>query len=487
MNVDTLVALVGASEIGHIRRDRRGRLTFTYEAAWRAFRGAFPLSLSMPLAASEHGHSAIEPFLWNLLPDNELILDRWARRFQVSARNAFALVAHVGEDCAGAFQFVRQDRRDAILAQEAPEIEWLEERDVALRLRALRTDQAAWRSPADSGQFSLAGAQPKTALLYQDGRWGVPSGRTPTTHILKPPTHELDGHAENEHLCLALARALGLPAASSEVRRFENEVAIVVERYDRASTATLAAAAAAEAAARAAEAAGWAARTDDAEAAAKASRAAAQSAAAAARAQSLHELAKSQPILRLHQEDICQALGLPPTAKYQNEGGPSPPQIVDLLRAHSSRPTDDVSTFIDALAVHWVIAGTDAHAKNYSLLHGGQARVRLAPLYDVASALPYPHLDQQALRLAMAIGGTYRLRDVGPRQWRKLATELRLDPEEMVERVAQLAAALPDHAAAQRSGRAGEALRHPLLDRLTDALADRARQCQKALTISGTH
>src|ERR1700675_5155278 len=100
---------------------------------------------------------------------------------------------------------------------------------------ALRVDHSALRSPRDTGQFSLAGAQPKTALLFENNRWGVPSGRVPTTHILKPPTGEFDGHAENEHFCLELARALGMAVPNSAIMHFKNEIAIVVERYDRLS------------------------------------------------------------------------------------------------------------------------------------------------------------------------------------------------------------------------------------------------------------
>ena len=161
------------------------------------------------------------------------MLARWASKFQVSARSVFALISHVGEDCAGAVQFVPPERLDAIRSGKEDKVEWLDESELAKRLRALREDHAAWRLPRDTGQFSLAGAQPKTALFQQNDRWGIPSGRIPTTHILKPPTGHFDGHAENEHICLMLARNLGLPAAQSNVRRFKDEVAIVVERYDR--------------------------------------------------------------------------------------------------------------------------------------------------------------------------------------------------------------------------------------------------------------
>lgn len=197
-----LVTLLNGHEVGRITRDGRGRLTFVYAQDWRQARGAYPLSLSMPLAAAEHGPKPFEAFLWGLLPDNAAVLDRWARRFQVSARNPFALMSHVGEDCAGAVQFVRPERLEDVVGQGPSEMDWLDEAGVAARLRALRADHAAWRIPQDTGQFSLAGAQPKTALLYENGRWGVPSGRTPTTHILKPLTGEFDGHAENEHVCM---------------------------------------------------------------------------------------------------------------------------------------------------------------------------------------------------------------------------------------------------------------------------------------------
>jgi len=205
-----LITLLGDKEVGRVRNDARGRLTFVYDDKWRKSEDAYPLSLSMPLAAKEHGPSVVQAFLWGLLPDNERVLDRWAAKFHVSARNVFALISHVGEDCAGAVQFVVPERLDAIRGGKEDKVEWLDEADIAKRLETLRADHAAWRLPRDTGQFSLAGAQPKTALLFQNDRWGIPAGRIPTTHILKPSTGQFDGHAENEHICLMLARELGL-------------------------------------------------------------------------------------------------------------------------------------------------------------------------------------------------------------------------------------------------------------------------------------
>lgn len=143
-----LAALLGGVEIGRVHTGARNRLTFVYDEKWREAPNAYPLSLSMPLAAKEHGPAAIEAFLWGLLPDNEFVLDRWARKFQVSARNVFALISHVGEDCAGAVQFVLPDRVAAIKGGEQDKIEWLTDTEIAERLRILKEDHAAWRLPA---------------------------------------------------------------------------------------------------------------------------------------------------------------------------------------------------------------------------------------------------------------------------------------------------------------------------------------------------
>jgi serine/threonine-protein kinase HipA len=420
-----LVALLDGKEVGRVRNDARARLKFIYDDAWRNTSEAYPLSLSMPLAAREHGPAVVQPFLWGLLPDNEQVLARWATKFQVSARNAFALISHVGVDCAGAVQFVTPERLEAIRSGEEDGVEWLEEADIAERLKALRADHAAWRLPRDTGQFSLAGAQPKTALLFQNGRWGIPSGRFPTTHILKPPTGHFDGHAENEHLCMMLASRFGLPVASSRVMRFEDEIAIVIERYDRQPSENV--------------------------------------------------------ILRVHQEDVCQALGIMPTRKYQNEGGPTPANVIDLLRTYSTDRESDVETFVEALCFNWLTAGTEAHAKNYSLLLASGPAVRLAPLYDVASILPYEEFDLQKVKLAMKIGGEYKLNKIGLRQWQKFARETRVDEGAVIEALNIMIKHLPDDVQAVRARAHEERLDNQVIDRLADRLIERAKNCQRML------
>jgi serine/threonine-protein kinase HipA len=279
--------------------------------------------------------------------------------------------------------------------------------------------------PHDTGQFSLAGAQPKTALLLERTRWGIPSGRIPTTHILKPPTGQFDGHAENEHICLALARAAGLPAAQSKVVHFEKEIAIVVERYDRQRS--------------------------------------------------------RGKIIRIHQEDVCQALGIVPTKKYQNEKGPSSADVVALLRTHSSEREADVDTFVHAMGFNWLIAGTDAHAKNYSLLIGNGPRIRLAPLYDLASILPYDEFDVHKVKLAMKVGGEYRLHQIGLQAWQKFAREMRFDADRLIDGLRAMASDLPDGLNDARNRAHKSGLDRAVIDRLATRMMRWILECRRAL------
>lgn len=421
---DELVALLDEKEVGRVQKEARGGLRFFYDDRWRKAADAYPLSLSMPLGSKEYSRSIIEAFLWGLLPDNERVLARWGSKFQVSPRNVFALVSHVGQDCAGAVQFVTPERLDAIRGGKEDKVDWLDEADVAKRLKTLREDHTAWRLPRDTGQFSLAGAQPKTALLWQNNKWGVPSGRIPTTHILKPPTGHFDGHSENEHICLMLARSLGLPTAQSRVMRFKDEIAIVIERYDRQQI--------------------------------------------------------GNDIIRVHQEDICQARGIVPTKKYQNEGGPSALDIVELLRTYSTDREADLQTFIAALGLNWIIGGTDAHAKNFSLLLSGR-RIRLAPLYDVASILPYDEFDLRKVKFAMKIGGEYKLTQIGLREWQKFAREVRVDADELLEQLMAMAKQLPDEVSAARTRAREEGLKNVIIERLATQLVARAGECRRLL------
>lgn len=280
-------------------------------------------------------------------------------------------------------------------------------------------------------RYGLAGAQAKTALLFdaKTKTWGDPWGSLPTTHILKPAVRGFDEHDLNEHLCLQAARRLDMAAAASRVQSFEDERVIVIDRYDR-----------------------------------------------------IHD--RDGTVARIHQEDVCQALGLMPTARYQNGGGPSPETIIDLLRRviqPSAVAEVNVARFVNALAFNWIIAGTDAHAKNYSLLLSSD-QVRLAPLYDLASALPYDDMYPPKLKLAMRVGGEYRVDAVEGRHWRRFAEENRLDPVEITQRVTDLARRTPEAFEAAAADSAVRELGSQLPDRLVATVAERARACMRVMS-----
>lgn len=420
---EPLIVVLEDVVAGRLTRLANGRLRFEYDDEYRARANSTPLSVSMPTAVRTHPDRVITPWLWGLLPDNEAVLARWARVFHASVSPASLLATQIGLDCAGAVRFVKHDQLDDLLGRRG-RVTWLTEEDVAGRLRELREDTTTWLGRDFTGQFSLAGAQAKTALLYQNGRWGVPSGSRATSHILKPAVAGFDNHDLNEHLCLDAAGRAGLVVAHSRVARFGEESAIVVERYDRR-------------------------RADG-------------------------------RVLRVHQEDMCQALSVLPSGKYQSEGGPGPSDIVALLRRlmPTSVARDAIARFVDALIWNWLIAGTDAHAKNYSLLLASD-QLRLAPLYDIASALPY-RVPQRDLRLAMKLGNDYR---VIPRRnpWPRVATELGLDVDATLQRVRTLAVLAPDAFADSARSTDIVQLRRGLPSRLADLVAARSARCLQLL------
>lgn len=418
------LVLIGGRVAARIGQRADGVYSLRYEDAWRDAADAFPLSLSLPLGPREHGDARVRAYLANLLPDSDAILNVWARRYHVSASNPLALLTHVGEECPGALQIVPPERAEELANGDGStdEVEWLTEADVAERLARVRVEPAAGREPGDPGQFSLAGAQPKVALLFDGGRWGVPSGRTPTTHILKPPAQRtLDGLAENEHVCLRLAAALRLPAARSQVLRFGGQTAIVVERYDRART--------------------------------------------------------GGSLIRLHQEDFCQALGVAPQDKYEADGGPCAADIINLVQQRSVDPDADAAAMVGALALNWAIGGTDAHAKNYSHLMQPGGLIRLAPLYDIISLLPYAESRGPRVKLAMKIGGEYRMRFIGGRNWERLAAATGIDPDEMMSLVREVVELVPEVLSDVRAAEEKRGVASPVLARMQDEVASHSASC----------
>jgi serine/threonine-protein kinase HipA len=424
MSSDRLDVFLRSDLVGTLAWDGATRQgTFTYDDTYRAGPDPTPLSLSMPPAAARHRGAVVSAYLWGLLPDNDAVLGRWARQFQVSLSNPMGLLANVGTDLPGAVSIVEPG---SDLDPTVGRVEWLTEADVEASLARVRRDQTAWLG-ADA-RWSLAGAQAKIALFEHDGRWGRPSGRFVTNRILKPAIAGLDDHDMNEHLCLAAARNLGLRVARTRVMTFGSERAIVIDRFDRRSAAD----------------------------------------------------ADHRAEVRYHQEDLCQALGVHPGAKYQSDGGPSPVDVVGLLRAHvdANAVERDVNTFVDALIYSWLVAAPDAHAKNYSVLLDGGG-VRLAPLYDIASALPYDGVHAPKVKVAMKVGGYYRISSIRSSAWRRLAADTGLDPDQLIERARHLveqASSAFSSAATELEDRTD-----PMAARLLDCVAARSVECRAAL------
>lgn len=417
-NGKTLRVLLTDKDVGQLTQRPNGSYRFEYLAEWQRNPRHIPLSRSMPLQQQRHGVRPITNFMWGLLPDNERILDEWARRFQVSARNPFALLAAVGEDCPGAVQLVPPD----VELSGRENVKRLTRKELEARMLALKNDPGAGRLAEDNGQFSLAGAQAKTALYKIKNSWAVPQGRTPTTHILKPETGRIRHIASNEHFCLELARRLDLPAALSVVEMIGDVPVIIVERYDR--------------------------------------------------------VRRAQGVFRVHQEDMCQALGVNPLRKYQSDGGPTIKHIMALL-LDSANPNVDRDRFMRAQALNFVIAGTDAHARNYSIVYAPGGAFRLAPLYDVISDLPYA-ADRRESSLAMGIDGRRVLKEIIPRHWKALAADVGFDADRALAHVRDIVARAPDQAHALVVEFREQGLQNHSLDRLVKELAARCKGLQAA-------
>jgi serine/threonine-protein kinase HipA len=399
-----LEVVLDGAHAGRLTQDRHGRLTFAYEEGYRSQADATPLSLSMRLTRLEHGNKVVEPFLRGLLPDSQPVLERWGARFGVSANSPFGLLTHVGEDIAGAAQFVRPDRLAEIT--NGGSLSAVDAEYIAERLAVLRADRAAWSDLNSPGQFSLAGAQSKFAL-YRDPNttgWSIPSGRYATTHIFKPALPHLNDQDINEHLCLVAADNLGLDAAPSRIMHFGDERAIVLTRYDR-------------------------------------------------------DVDADGEVTRIHQEDFCQALAVMPVNKYERGDNGAPghgPGVVDMIKLMREVQSvddarDSAEHYIKALAYNWLIYGPDAHAKNYSILLAAADAIP-SPLYDISSVLPYPRtgsssdggFDLRHMAMAMSVDGQYQNSLVTGAQWAGLAAKLKLDADEVLGWVDEIAERVPD-------------------------------------------
>jgi serine/threonine-protein kinase HipA len=365
--------------VGHLLKEPSGAIEFRYDRQWLERSRAFPVSLSLPLREEPWRGESVVAVFENLLPDSDDLRKRIAEKVGAAGVDAYSLLAAIGRDCIGALQFIVGDA-----APECTSTLSGEPVDDAAIERLLQSLAHAplGLSRDDDFRISVAGVQEKTALLRLDGQWIKPHGTTPTTHLFKtqigklPNGIDLSNSVENEFYCLQLLRHLGLPVNHAEIVTFGQTKALVIDRFDRV----------------------W----------------------------------SDGRLIRLPQEDCCQALSVPPARKYQSHGGPGIVAIAELLKGADS-PADDHRTLLQAQLVFWLIGAIDGHAKNFSIfLHPGGGYA-MAPLYDVLTAQPSldaRQIERKQMKLAMSIGNSnhYRIDEIQTRHFFQTGNAAGLSP-----------------------------------------------------------
>ncbi|WP_407320453.1 type II toxin-antitoxin system HipA family toxin [Isoptericola halotolerans] len=380
-----VVSLYGAV-IGRIdQRAPSAEPEFTYTPDYLA-QGSTPIGIRMPLADTTYRGRPVRAFLDGLLPEAQGTRDQWARRLSVPAGDTVGVLAQMGWDCPGAVQFCRPEELDEMRAR-SHETTPVGVADIAERLRDLRTgSQPSWTLPGE--RWSLAGQQAKFALRRDGDGWSEARGSAATTHIVKPGIGILSHQALVEHATMRAARTLGLDVARSEYQQFDGESAIVVTRYDRAR------------------------RQDG-------------------------------TVLRLHQEDFCSAFGRSPRRKYESNGGPGLADMARLVRQNVGDRRTGLRALGDFAAFNYVAGAPDGHAKNISLLLL-PGTTRVAPLYDLATALPYQATNRALQEIAVSIGGRRAFGQVLGKHWDRAATLLNMSSDEMRSRARAMAEDFPD-------------------------------------------
>lgn len=357
--------------VGVLERLSGGKLTFQYDLSWLDDARSRPISLSMPITDQPYSGEVVENYFDNLLPDNENIRRRIRTRFNAKSTQCYDLLSEIGADCVGALQLQSEsiDAQPSSIAATP-----MGDTAIAQLLQHYRTAPLGMEPDTDF-RISIAGAQEKTALLWHKNAWHRPHGTTPTSHIFKLPMGviqhsgmDLSDSVENEWFCLQVLSAFGLAVNNAQIAHFDGTKTLVVERFDRR----------------------W---TKD-----------------------------KKTLLRLPQEDMCQALGVFADLKYQSDGGPGIINIMEVL-AGSYNAIDDRMRFMRSVFLFWFLGAIDGHAKNFSISIAEQGRFTLTPLYDVISAYPLvvkSQLQKNKIKMAMAVHSKnvhYRWQDIQLRHW----------------------------------------------------------------------
>ncbi|EOC1335988.1 type II toxin-antitoxin system HipA family toxin [Cronobacter turicensis] len=414
-----------------------GEDRLAYLPAWPADPQGRPLSLSLPFTPGNQPYrgARVRDYFDNLLPDSENIRRRLAMRYRAQSLEPFDLLAELGRDCVGAIQLLPADEApDGLFTIRARPLSTV---DIAAMLRHTAGAFPGQHGGEEALRLSIAGAQEKTALLWHEGQWCLPEGNTPTTHIFKLPLGlvgnmqaDMRTSIENEWLCAQLLEGWGIPVARTQMAQFEEQKALIVERFDRRLSGD------------------------------------------------------GQWWLRLPQEDMCQALGVSPLRKYQSDGGPGIGDIMTLL-SRSENAQADRAHFFRAQIIFWILAATDGHAKNFSIAHLPGNRYHLTPLYDVLSAWPvigpgHHQIAWQKCKLAMAVRGSsnyYHLSQIRRRHWLRQGELAGLSAAQVNVMIDELIASAPAVIA-----RVADALTPDFPDSLAGAIFDGMRQqCARLL------
>ncbi|MBI1820221.1 MAG: type II toxin-antitoxin system HipA family toxin [Nitrospirae bacterium] len=385
-----LKAFLNGRLVGDLKKSSTGGIDFQYDKSWLAWEHAMPISLSLPLREDRYVGKPVIAVFDNLLPENTVIRRRLAERVKAGDDDAYSLLAAVGRDCIGALQFVPE----GVEPKPSGKVEGqpISDKEIALILKNLG------RAPLgvtedDEFRISIAGVQEKTALLRWKDKWYIPHRMTATTHIFKPQIGKLENgidlsqSVENEHFCMTFMAALGMPVAKTTIQDFGEKRVLIVERFDRQ----------------------WA--TDG-------------------------------RLLRRPQEDCCQALSVPPTMKYEPDGGPGIRQILELLKG-SDDPANDQKMFLKAQLSFWLLGATDGHAKNFSVFLNPGGRFHLTPLYDIMSTQPNVdagQINRNKMKLAMAVGDNrhYVIDKILPRHFIQTAVLSNLPAEKVTGVIEEL-------------------------------------------------
>lgn len=396
-----------------------GRLTFCYTPDWLLHKDAVALSASLPLQAEPFNDRKTRPFFSGLLPEGQM-RRLIAQQFQVSGQNDFALLDHIGGECAGAVTFLKLGQALPV-PDRSDDVQWLSNEEVIAILDELpRRPMLAGK---DGLRLSLAGAQDKLPVVFDGARIGLPLAGTPSSHILKPSIHAVENSVINEGFCMALAEAMQLKPAKSKIRQVMNRSFLLVERYDR-----------------------------------------------------MMDVQGHRQ--RLHQEDFCQALGVAPEMKYQNEGGPDLAQCFDLVRSATRPSAPQILRLLDYVIFNALIGNHDAHAKNFSLLYFGKAPV-LAPFYDMLSTAVYPTLTQ---KMAMKIGSKYKFTEVQAQHWEHFAESAGLTKAQAKRRILELAKSLPAAARKLQSDPERGFVGHNVVEQISTVIEQRCALTIRRLT-----